>query len=67
VQALSFLVEHGLQFLDLLKLCSLVRTKELGFVSCARELNMRWRGVPPLMAALASESDAIAPSMWKHS
>jgi hypothetical protein len=47
VQVFSFLIEHGLQFLDLLKLCSLVRTKELGFVPCARGLNVRWRGVPP--------------------
>jgi hypothetical protein len=46
VQVLLFLVELGLQFLNLLKLCSLGCTEKLDFVLCTRELNVRWRGVP---------------------
>jgi hypothetical protein len=45
-QVLSLLVELSLQFLNLLKLCSLGCTEELGSILCVRELNVRWRGVP---------------------
>jgi hypothetical protein len=44
-QIFSFLIDPILQFMDLLKLHSLVR-KELSFISCSRGLNLRWRGIP---------------------
>jgi hypothetical protein len=66
-QVLLLLIELGLQFLNLLKLCSLGCTEELGFVLCARELNVRWRGVPSFNGRLGFRVRCDSPSMWKHS
>jgi hypothetical protein len=51
-QALSFLIELGLRFLNLLELRSLVCFKKLGFVSRTRERGVRWCGIPPSSSCL---------------